>query len=72
MSDYSFSRVQGMQIKIQEFDSNAQYIPIGKRTSFNGEDINAIPEFSKAPTSGTHVLGSIDGVIQWIETEACD
>jgi len=25
----------------------------------------------KAPTSGTYVLGAIDGVIQWIETEAC-
>jgi hypothetical protein len=23
------------------------------------------------PASGTYVLGSIDGVIQWIETEDC-
>jgi hypothetical protein len=25
----------------------------------------------KMPTSGTHVLGCIDGEIQWIETESC-
>ena len=24
------------------------------------------------PTSGTFVLGSTDGVLSWIETEACD
>jgi hypothetical protein len=24
------------------------------------------------PTSGTHVLGSVGGTIQWIETEACE
>jgi hypothetical protein len=24
------------------------------------------------PAGGTYVLGSIDGTIQWIETEACD
>jgi hypothetical protein len=72
MSDYSFSRVQGMQVKIQEFDSNAQYIPIGKKTDLNGKEINAIPEFRKAPTSGTYVLGSKNGIIQWIETEECD
>jgi hypothetical protein len=23
------------------------------------------------PSSGTHVLGSVDGVLQWIATEAC-
>jgi hypothetical protein len=24
-----------------------------------------------APTSGTHVLGAVDGALQWIATEAC-
>jgi hypothetical protein len=24
------------------------------------------------PTSGTYVLGAVDGTMQWIETEACD
>jgi hypothetical protein len=23
------------------------------------------------PASGTHVLGAVDGALQWIETEAC-
>jgi hypothetical protein len=23
------------------------------------------------PTSGTYVLGSVNGVMQWLETEAC-
>jgi hypothetical protein len=72
MSEYSFSRVQGMQVKIQEFDSGGQYVPIGRKTNLNGKDINAIPEFRKAPTLGTYVLGSINGVIQWLPTEACD
>jgi hypothetical protein len=25
-----------------------------------------------APASGTYVLGSVNGTIQWLETEACD
>jgi hypothetical protein len=25
-----------------------------------------------APASGTHVLGAINGIIQWLETETCD
>lgn len=25
-----------------------------------------------APASGTHVLGSINGIIQWLATESCD
>lgn len=43
---------------------------------------NMIEEFSgekgyrqrrlKSPGPGTWVLGSVDGTIQWIETEACD
>ena len=30
------------------------------------------PSWSSPPASGTYVLGSIDGVIQWIATEDCD
>ena len=25
----------------------------------------------QVPTSGTHVLGAVDGALQWIETEEC-
>jgi hypothetical protein len=28
--------------------------------------------FLRPPSTGTHVLGSKNGVMQWIETEACD
>lgn len=27
--------------------------------------------FDAHPTSGTHVLGAVDGVLQWIATEEC-
>jgi hypothetical protein len=30
---------------------------------------SGIPE---PPSSGTHVLGAVDGALAWIETEACD
>jgi len=64
--------IENMQIKIPEsFDSGGQYIPIGKQTDINGRSTPAIPDFSKAPSSGTYVLGSINGSIQWIATEAC-
>ena len=64
--------VENMQIKIpSSFEENAQYLPIGKQTDVNGKSIPAIPEFTKAPSEGTYVLGSINGTIQWIATEDC-
>jgi hypothetical protein len=33
---------------------------------------NAIGEYLIPPNSGTYVLGSVDGNIQWIATEDCD
>jgi hypothetical protein len=66
--------VENMQIRMpSSFDAGGQYIPIGKQTNVNGKSIPAIPDFtSKAPLSGTYVLGSINGSIQWIATEDCD
>jgi hypothetical protein len=65
--------IENMQIKIpSSFEANAQYLPIGKQTNVNGKSIPAIPEFTKAPSEGTYVLGSIDGQIQWIATEDCE
>jgi len=31
-----------------------------------------INDWKEAPEEGTYVLGSIDGTIQWIATEACE
>lgn len=65
--------IENMQIRMPtSFDSGGQYIPIGKQTDVNGKSIPAIPEFSKAPSSGTYVLGSINGSIQWISTQDCE
>ena len=65
--------VENMQIRMpSSFESGGQYIPIGKQTDVNGKSIPAIPDFSKAPNSGTYVLGSINGSIQWIATENCE
>jgi hypothetical protein len=30
-----------------------------------------IPVIPDAPTSGTHVLGAVDGVLTWISTQEC-
>ena len=37
---------------------------------WNGSPL--IDSWAEAPPSGTHVLGAIDGKIQWIETQDCD
>jgi hypothetical protein len=51
----------------------AQYIPIGGLYSVNGADEPAIGQYTeRAPSTGTYVLGSINGIIQWIATESCD
>jgi hypothetical protein len=31
-----------------------------------------IDTWAEAPSGGTYVLASINGTIQWLETEACD
>jgi hypothetical protein len=36
------------------------------------QDINSSGEVPPPPPGGTVVWGSIDGVLQWIETEGCD
>ena len=38
--------------------------------NFNYLDKNGLPD--PPSESGTYVLGCVDGVIQWIETEDCD
>ena len=64
--------IENMQIKMPtSFSATGQYIPIAKQTQLNGKSIPAIPDFSEAPSSGTYVLGAINGSIQWIATENC-
>lgn len=40
-------------------------------TESSGSHLGRKLKLPKLPGSGTHVLGCIDGEIQWIETESC-
>jgi len=65
-------------VKEQKFEENQQGIPIAGRYRFptppgQPEKFgSAIGEYQVAPESGTYVLGSIDGKIKWIATDACE
>jgi hypothetical protein len=37
-----------------------------------GGSLSWVPGIPAVPTSGTYVLGAVDGALAWIETEACD
>jgi hypothetical protein len=37
-----------------------------------GGELSWTPGIPEPPESGTYVLGSVDGVMQWIETEECE
>lgn len=37
----------------------------------NGSHMAWVDDIPAAPTTGTWVLGAVDGVLTWIETEAC-
>jgi hypothetical protein len=56
-----------LDVKEQAFSKPDEAIPLaGKYGNFN-----AIGNYLIPPTSGTHILGVIDGEIQWIETTDC-
>ena len=62
-------------IKAQDLMKNFVYaaldLPDGVVEEFSGE--GGYPQRRlKPPASGTWVLGAVDGVVQWIETESCD
>jgi hypothetical protein len=60
-------------VKEQKFNGNEKGIPIaGNYTGAAGWNGSAIGEYKIPPSSGTYVLGSVNGNIQWIATEACD
>jgi len=71
--NYSTSSGVNFDVKEQQFEDNEYGIPVaGKYQYPNGELGSAIGEYKIPPSSGTYVLGSIGGVIQWIATESCD
>jgi hypothetical protein len=37
-----------------------------------GGELSWTPGIPAVPTSGTYVLGAVDGTVQWVETEACE
>lgn len=43
-------------------------IGVGIGSSGGGPQVNPLPQF---PESGTFVLGCVDGILEWIETEEC-
>lgn len=53
------------------FVSGTNYIPLAQINSINGQQLPAIGNYTNPPSSGTFVLGSIDGQIQWIATQDC-
>jgi hypothetical protein len=60
-------------VKEQNFSGSQKGIPIaGRYSGAGGWSGSAIGEYKIPPQSGTFVLGSINGAIQWIATEACD
>jgi hypothetical protein len=60
-------------VKEQLFNGNQKGVPIaGNYTGVAGWSGSAIGEYKIPPQSGTYVLGSINGNIQWIATEACE
>lgn len=62
-----------LDVKEQDFTGNQKGVPLaGKYPYPQGGTGNAIGEYLIPPNSGTYVLGSVNGSIQWIATESCD
>lgn len=65
------------QIKAADLDKNFVYATLEIEKSLV-EETSGQEGFTKrklkipaVPSSGTHVLGAVDGSLQWIETEEC-
>ena len=73
MINESNNTARQLEVRIPtNFQPNRSYLPIAQLNSVNGEDLPAIGQYSEPPQTGTYVLGSIDGVIQWIATQDCN
>ena len=55
-------------VKEQAFSGDEKGIPIAGYY----ENRSAIGEYKIPPSSGTYVLGSVNGAIQWIATQDCE
>jgi hypothetical protein len=67
-----FAVAGNFDVKEQAFTGTQKGIPVAGRYPYpGGSEGNAIGEYKIPPQTGTHVLGSVNGVIQWIATEAC-
>lgn len=61
-----------LDIKIPtDFQSGKNYIPLAQLNTINGQQLPAIGNYSTPPSTGTFVLGSVNGSIQWIATQDC-
>lgn len=64
---------QNMNVRIpNDFVEGKQYVPIASLATINGASEPAISQYLNPPSSGTFVLGAINGSIQWIATEECN
>jgi hypothetical protein len=60
-------------VKEQKFNGTEKGIPVaGNYSGESGWGGSAIGEYKIPPQTGTYVLGSVNGNIRWIATEACD
>ena len=58
---------QGRKLKIPAVPSGSD----PQQLTANGGALSWSPCIPAVPTTGTHVLGAVDGALQWIATEEC-
>ena len=63
----SSGNYQGRKLKLPQLPGDDK----PQNLTATGSEISWKPGIPDPPTSGTHVLGCVDGEIQWIETEGC-
>lgn len=72
MTNESNNTAKQLDILIpNNFALNENYIPLAQLNYINGEYLPAIGNYINPPKSGTFILGSINGQIQWIATQNC-
>jgi hypothetical protein len=72
MTNESNNTAKQLDIRIPvNFIQGANYIPLAQLNNINGQALPAIGDYTKPPSSGTFVLGSKNGQIQWIATQDC-
>jgi hypothetical protein len=63
--------LRGPDIKFPPNSEGRQAI-VTSRPNAGWKDGPLVDNWVEAPKEKTYVLGSINGIIQWIETESCD